>query len=604
MNLADLLFGPLAGPECRRSLGRGWVILVRTLAGVVLTGVALLACWWWWVFSQSEVNHNPNPELRIGLAALEGTLLTIAVVLGPAVLAGSLAGEKERGSLGLLLTTRASSREIVTGRIAGKMAQIGMILLTGVPPVILLARFADLPARVTLTMLVVPLAVTFGGGGLSALASVLSRRGRDALLVVYLIDIVFVLIPGAVALRFAPGTLDHLVALNPYSCIEPVVWNEDVALAWTTVVLWVLVGLGGTALASWRLRPACLGRTSDEQGTRRHGRRLWVPVVDEARPMLWKELFVERVGSLGRVGSWIGFVLVLVLAGGSLALTALIIWGARQPGGHDWADWARANMADWVGKSSGWISLLIQLAIGLRAAVSISSERERGTWDALLTSPLEAGEIVRGKLWGSLYALRWLIASAYLAWALGAATETISVSDAVTRGFAVLILGAFMAAVGVRTSLANNSATRGMAVTIGVWLVAYVAVGVAAGMILAAGTLLANFAWIVLAQLGMAPPITTIWFPIPMAVAWPLAVDGIYLLSTILIVADTRLRFDRLAGRMTGGKMAVAFDALIYGRPEEPILVELQPPPNMPQGETTFPREVDAKRDDVVAGTY
>ena len=46
LNLADWIFGPLAGPECRRSLGRGWVILVRTLAGFVLTGVAFLACWY------------------------------------------------------------------------------------------------------------------------------------------------------------------------------------------------------------------------------------------------------------------------------------------------------------------------------------------------------------------------------------------------------------------------------------------------------------------------------------------------------------------------------------------------------------------------------
>src|SRR5207248_1824364 len=112
---------------------------------------------------------------------VEGMMLTVALVLGPAVLAGSLAGEKERGVLALLLTTRVSSREIVTGRLAGKLTQVGMILLTGLPAVILLARMADLPAGVILTLLVVPAAVTVGGGGLAAVASALSRRGRDAL---------------------------------------------------------------------------------------------------------------------------------------------------------------------------------------------------------------------------------------------------------------------------------------------------------------------------------------------------------------------------------------------------------------------------------------
>jgi hypothetical protein len=405
----------------------------------------------------------------------------------------------------------------------------------------------------------------------------LSRRGRDALLVVYLIDLLFLLSPLARTFGLPAGVLDWLVALNPYSSIGPPVFEERLAPAWATVGLWLTIGLSGTAVASWRLRPACLGPSGNEGKPRRDARRLWVPAIDEKRPMLWKELFIERVGSLGRVGSWIGLILVLILIGGSVGLTAVMAWDAWQSGDNSKADWARSQMATWIGGSSLFVSLLIQWAIGLRASVSISSERERGTWDALLTSPLEAGEIVRGKLWGSLYALRWLIVAAYLAWTLSAATEASTVGEAVTHGFQVLILGAFMAAVGVRTSLNCDTATRAMAVTIGIWLGAYVCVGVLAGILLGVGTLLCNFAWILLAQAGLAPPVTTFWFPLRMAVAWPVTVNGVYLLMTLLIVGDTRLRFDRLAGRMTGGKVAVALDALLYGRPEAPVLAELEP---------------------------
>ena len=47
-----------------------------------------------------------------------------------------------------------------------------------------------------------------------------------------------------------------------------------------------------------------------------------------------------------------------------------------------------------------FIGFLIQWAIGLRAAVAISSERERGTWDALLTSPLEGSRDRPGQALG------------------------------------------------------------------------------------------------------------------------------------------------------------------------------------------------------------
>ena len=68
-------------------------------------------------------------------------LLTIVVVQAPAVLAGSLAGERERGVLQLLLTTAVSPREIVLGRLLGKLSQVGMILLAGLPLLALLAAW-------------------------------------------------------------------------------------------------------------------------------------------------------------------------------------------------------------------------------------------------------------------------------------------------------------------------------------------------------------------------------------------------------------------------------------------------------------------------------
>src|SRR5262245_52066810 len=157
-----------------------------------------------------------------------------------------------------------------------------------------------------------------------------------------------------------------------------------------------------------------------------------------------------------------------------------------------------------------------------------------------------------------------MVGAAFMAWVLAAATGAEDVVTVVTLCADVLVIGAFMAAVGVRTSLACETATRAMAVTVGVWLGAFVVAAVLTFVALLLGTFLCNAAWIVLSWVGVLPPLTTIWFPMRWSVAWPLAKDSLYLLATVLIVADTRLRFDRIAGRMTEGSVAVAFDRMIY----------------------------------------
>ncbi len=135
-------------------------------------------------------------------------LLTIALVQAPRVLAGSLAGERERGVLQLLLTTAVSAREVVLGRLLGKLSQVGMILLSGVPLLALLAAWNGFGLLQLATLLLLLAAVALGGGGLAVGASVVSRRGRDALLSVYIIILGLFLSPllaGLWSARAGPG---------------------------------------------------------------------------------------------------------------------------------------------------------------------------------------------------------------------------------------------------------------------------------------------------------------------------------------------------------------------------------------------------------------
>src|SRR5262249_32900730 len=47
--------------------------------------------------------------------------------------------------------------------------------------------------------------------------------------------------------------------------------------------------------------------------------------------------------------------------------------------------------------------------VGIRFSRSVTSEREKQTWEALLMSPLSAKQLVRSKLWGVMGASYWYL---------------------------------------------------------------------------------------------------------------------------------------------------------------------------------------------------
>ena len=186
-----------------------------------------------------------------------------------------------------------------------------------------------------------------------------------------------------------------------------------------------------------------------------------------------------------------------------------------------------------------------------------------------MTSPLEGPEIVWSKLWGSVYALRWLFAAAFVAWTIAAVCRAMPWVDYAESVIGTLIIATFMAAVGVRTSLSAATATRAMAVTIGVWLGAWIV-----DIVLAFFLMGLDFGF----HLGHPDArddgnhAVPVWlFSGSWPYAWAVMTYGFYVVATLLLVADTRLRFDRIAGRMTSGRVATAVDTLIHGKPDRSL---------------------------------
>ncbi len=570
MNLATLLFGHLAGTECRRALARGWLIVVRSLLGSLLAAIALFLIWVWWLIVQTNASYVPSYMLRTTLAAGAMILLTIVVVQAPAVLAGSLAGDRERGVLQLLLTTVVSPREIVSGRLLGKLSQVGMILLAGVPFLVFLGAWNGLDIWQLATLFLLLASVGLGGGGMAVAASIVSRRGRDALLSVYILMLVLVLSPLLAGLGMPAQVADWLGSFNPYVSMSRLVWDDETAPALVTSLVWLTLGMAGATLAALRLRPTCVATGDNVKKSRR---RVWVAPLRD-RPMLWKELYIERVGTLGRFGKWLGVFFTVMIGGGSLVLAGMIVIDLFWRHQNDWSrlatDYFTAWLSDPLAMFMGW---LLQWAVGLRAAVSIASERERGSWDALLMSPLEPGEIVRAKLVGSLHALRWMVGALVLAWTLGTVFGAISLGAYIKWIIATALAATLMAAVGVRCSLSLPTATKAMTWTIALWIAAEALVAFLALSIIAMVCLFFITVWMVEVQYGFVMINSPPWFPMGFSTAWPLITDLVMVLLTVLIVLETGLRFDRLAGRMAGGAVATSVDQWLRGHSNQPVFL-------------------------------
>ncbi|MFO0961123.1 MAG: ABC transporter permease subunit [Isosphaeraceae bacterium] len=573
MNLLEVVAGPLVPVECRRAVGRGWLILIRALGAVALVGVATIALWVAWLVAQTDPHFNPETLVRVSVLILECLALAFAMILAPAFLAGSLAGERERGSLPLLLTTSVNPREIVLGRFAGKLSQVLMVLLAGLPAQCLLGMLADLNGMALITLIALPIAVAFGAAGMSAAASVLSKRGRDALMSMYLLFVLVLL--SRLLLPFLPkGSPVALISPFNMEVLYPFLWQGRWQGVWWAILGWTLAGILGITIAAWRLRPACIGGLSAAPRREKGGRFGWVPAVGD-KPMLWKELFIERSNTLGKFGAVVGIGLLLFLVLGSVGIAGTLAYFTWYRPDSARAGYLTALMG-WL--YAGWaatvLGFLIEAAVGLRAGVAIASERERNTWDGLLTSPLEGREIVNGKLLGSLYALRWLFAATLLAWSMALIAGAMDLREFLTALVLVICVGAFLAAAGVRTSLATSTATRSMSVTIGLWMAAGIGIFAASWILSGLIALFWLFCWWMAVRLQIAPATAGVWAPISISDLQVILAASLYILATLMLASESRLRFDRIAGRMAGGEVQVGVDQIFHGQPMAPVHID------------------------------
>jgi ABC-type transport system involved in multi-copper enzyme maturation permease subunit len=466
------LIGPLFWYDLARLARRNRTTLLRCTYAL-----ALLA-WLWFGFGQSFPGYVRFSLATSGVRARAASqldalalhyamaLLTVQGVavwlLTPAYLASAIAEEKERGTFEYLLMTPLRNREIVLGKLFGRLGHMVGILLTGLPILSLVQLWGGVDASVILIGFLVTGLTLLSVGSLSLFCSVLAPNVLVAMLTSYGAVTLFALVCHAVpgcssvtffdqfestfaeqmqawqsstALPVAPGV--SRAGLGPPATLPPSAVTLLGGMALLCLVFHGAVFLIFTLLSIANLRPLAQPEYrrpwAPEVKLQLDGSASWGPFTETnrwpppgpaitlpaqavgTRALLWKEMYFGELSMAGR-NPWRklreqGGVLALVCL---LSAVCVVAGYLISPKDTDQVVSVINNILRvvGVGAAAAWCT-----AAAFRAADSLARERQKGTLDVVLLLPLERRDLLGAKWLGCI--LRWRQIG-YVLFAIGA----------------------------------------------------------------------------------------------------------------------------------------------------------------------------------------
>lgn len=362
------------------------------------------------------------------------------------------------------------------GKLVARLLHLFAHIAVGLPVLALIRLLGGVSAEQVAALFVVTASTLLATAGLSMAISVHARRAREAVTAVFSIGAIIFLLPWLTdailrwtwpnVLQMLDPVLEPLAAANPVTYLARQVMagrDADWPSIWELVRNQAVLAVGGTAVAVWRVRAVYVKQTYGTVARRRERTwRLWnMPLGDS--PMIWKELVTEGPSGGRRVRGMVGQGLL------ALAVVVPSIWIFLRVGDRS-AAWDREAFRIFVTFLGTTLACLGVLIVAVRGAASITSERERQTWDVLLATPLEAREILVGKLLGGLYAARWVMSLVVLLWVLGILRRSVSLLMTPIVFGEILLMSAFAALLGFVFSLKLKTSLRAMAATVSVLL--------------------------------------------------------------------------------------------------------------------------------------
>jgi ABC-type transport system involved in multi-copper enzyme maturation permease subunit len=498
------LFGPVLFYDLVRIARRSRYVLMRLFYAGFLFATLCSVCYYYYTEYSGAVDSNRMAQMAGTYFFWFMTVQFLAVgLLTPVYTAGAIAEEKERKTLEFMLATDLHNREIVLSKQASRLANLTLLVLTGLPILALMQFLGGIdPDRVLAGFAITGLTL-LSLTALAILASVYARKARDAIVLTYLVGLSYLglsasalLIPlAAPAVASLPLTFWSDSPITLHDVIDwanagnlVVVWtklvNQGPAVAMISpavlrdyAIFHGLVALICSGWAVMRLRAVGLQQTPVISKKKRRQRdRLWERPRVGNYPMVWKEVFAEsglHFNIFGRIT-----LLLLLIASFVPPAWMLVDYYLEILNGTPTWRWFEEGMNAWVRIAGTAVACLTLLGVAVRASGSVSIERDRQTMDSLLTSPLDSTTMLVGKWLGSVLSLRWGWVWLGLIWLVGLATGGLHILALPLLPIAWLIYAGFLAVLGLWFSITCRTTMRANlwtlvtigGITVGQWL--------------------------------------------------------------------------------------------------------------------------------------
>jgi ABC-type transport system involved in multi-copper enzyme maturation permease subunit len=392
-----------------------------------------------------------------------GQVLLICL-LTPVFMAGAIAQEANPRTWDILLTTPLNSMQIVLGNLFGRLFFILALLFSSLPLFLFIQSFGGVPGESIVLSYFVAGCSALVVASVAVTLSVTRTAGRRAVFAFYVSVVVYLFLTWLIDNRLrAPVSVGSLASattimtpLNPFLALESLLLSNSYvplesdgdgsvlrrwwlgspvsAFVWSSILLSVLL----VAYSTLRLRVigAKTGQTPWYRtmlrlgGAEGEGR---APRVPSQNPIAWRETSSRTLSLAGVIGRW-GFI-----AAGALA-TLVSLW-IFHVGAMTIMD-LRVTLLAIVAAE---ITIVVLAAVNM-SATAVSREREDGTLDLILTTPIQPGPYIAGKLRGLIqYLLPMLVVPVVcmlIAWiyAMARPEATIAVVSVGTASVSVPLL--------------------------------------------------------------------------------------------------------------------------------------------------------------------
>jgi ABC-type transport system involved in multi-copper enzyme maturation permease subunit len=495
------------GPAFQREIAvapRRIGFYVSRTAFVAALFALAIASWQVLVGSQRVVNLGDMAWFGAAMFQIMAPLqLAVAMPFATLLVASSVALEKDRKTLDLLLMTRLSNTELVFGKLLASLLIVFVVLLSAAPLLLILSLLGGVDASQIWRGQAVTLAAALAAGSLGSLFALWREKTFQALAMSTLVLVLWI----AGWEIVAAGTLGDLIAgvpsqrlavvMSPWQAVQqaalpPFIGPDGASPLVDPVALNVLCSLALAGLLNivavarvrvWNPKRDAPPSREDAQPA---AATLTVasptprsvhsaggkarPVWDN--PILWREICTWSFGKKVLIIR-AAYLAVFLLCAATLAASAAA--PAAAPGGAIPAD-ARPLAALMV------VSLILVNALSV---TSLTNERDSRALDLLLVTDLSPKEIVFGKLGGAFYNAKEMILlpaalCTYLWFAGRLGLENLLF---VLVGWGVMVL--FAAMLGLHAGITYANSRTAIATSVGTLLFLFLGIGTCMRIMLA-----------------------------------------------------------------------------------------------------------------------